>query len=111
VKSAGSERDWLEAARIPPAEFTSKATCSREDLFRELDFLVQDLSDGDELLRSQVRRRVTRIRALASTLIPKPPVFVCGFDYGNGDVCRIQFATDIARRAHQHLVHDLKGVA
>lgn len=73
MKSTGTERDWLRAAEVPPPEFTAKGTCGRDDLFRELDYLVADLGAADKLLDSRVRRRVTRIRALASTLIPKPP--------------------------------------
>lgn len=110
MKSTGTERDWLRAAEIPPPEFTSRSTCNREDLFRELDFLVEDLTKADEMLRCNVRRRVTRIRALASTLIPKPPRLVCGFEYQDF-ACGITFSTEAARREHQELVHDLKGVA
>jgi hypothetical protein len=109
-QSTGSEKDWLDAARTPPAEFTSRSTCSREDLFRELDFLVQDLGMADKLLNSAVRRRVTRIRALASTLIPKQSRLVCGYEYADG-VCGIEFASEWARAAHQELIHDMKGVA
>lgn len=61
-----------------PALFT-RSRSTRNDLFRELDYLVEDLGVGDALLRRDVRRRVTRIRALAATLIPKEPVpFRCG---------------------------------
>lgn len=79
MRSTGTEKDWVRAAAVPPPEFMSRATCRREDLFRELDFLVADLGEADQLLNSGVRRRVTRIRALASSLIPKPPdPFRCG---------------------------------
>lgn len=99
MKSTGTERDWLRAADVPPPEFTSRATCSREDLFRELDFLIADLGEADKLLDSRVRRRVTRIRALASTLIPKPAAgFRCA-------TCRtLEFKTRDALLTHLELL-------
>lgn len=115
-QSTGTERDWLRSASVPPPEFTSKATCTREDLFRELDFLVEDLTRADELLRTNVRRRVTRIRALASTLVPKQAKLVCGYAYMDGPrvkhVCGQQFTSESARAAHRELIHNItEGVA
>ncbi len=101
-----SERAWLKAAEIPPPEFTSKGSCSRTDLLRELDFLVKDIGTADRLLDSRVRRRVTRIRSLVATLVPKPsPEHVCDHFYTDDVWCQLSFKSLDALNEHRRVVH------
>lgn len=95
MKSTNPEHPGYD---LPPdTALFHRSRVTRNDLFRELDYLVEDLGMADALLRREVRRRVTRIRALASTLIPKEPdPHVCG--------CGIRFRSRASLNDHLALL-------
>jgi hypothetical protein len=103
-----TERQRLAAAKTPSAWTTHPGVVTREDLFNEIDLLKARLTEKDGMLDSVIVARLTRIRSLAATLCPKPPVHVCDFDYGNGRVCGIAYRSASRLREHLLLVHETK---
>jgi hypothetical protein len=104
----GTERDWLNAAATPRAWTTHPGKATREDLFNATDLLTQTLGQRDALLDSAVRMRITEIRSLAATLIPKPERFKCDYIYeheGRQIVCGIAHGSTDALATHKHYVH------
>lgn len=99
-----SERDRFKAAATPRAWTTNPGKVTREDLFNAIDLLGRQIHQADHILNPAIRARLTEIRSLAATLIPKKSDYVCGHDYGSMK-CRIHCHSEAALAEHRYRVH------
>ena len=104
-----SERDRLESALTPRAWTTNPGKVTREDLFNAIDLLGKQLAEKDALMDSAIRARLTEIRSLAATLVPKRPALVCGYSVpGCGNVkCQIRCGSESSMAEHRERVHGI----
>lgn len=77
---------------------------TRDDLFREIDYVRRYLVERDLLFDSALLLRFTRMRAIAATLLPERIEWI-GCGYGG---CRIRFRSEGDRREHRRVVHWLE---
>ena len=101
-----SERDRFKAARTPREWTTNPSRVTREDLFNAIDLLGKQIAQRDLHMDSGIRARLTEIRSLAATLIPKNDLaYVCDHDYGNKIRCQIRCESLASLAEHRERVH------
>ena len=95
-----TERGRWQAARHPAPFATDPRLATREDAFNALDTLRDLLVESDEIMRSEILKALTNLRAIIATLVPAPPPpFPCPH-------CGLSLRSEQRRSEHLFYLHD-----